>query len=84
MRIKCEQCVNEKNSRCSILKTTVKRTKARKCNFYELDQKKEITRLELKAIALDNQEAAFIAKRKKMEAQTIKVDADRFKSTATV
>jgi len=82
MRVKCGHCSREDEGRCSELKVTVKRTKSRKCDFYEFDEKKELARLELKAIAMDNQDAAFARKRKRLETQALNNNMDRFKSTA--
>ena len=82
MKIKCSQCVNESDSKCLVSKSTIKLNKSRKCNDYVFDQKKELRRLELKAIAMDNQDAAFVKKRMAAESRVVNDNIDKFKSTA--
>jgi len=74
MKIKCNMCVNEVNRKCSVKKTTVKLNKSRKCNEYEFDEQREISRLERKARVMDQQEA-------KTKHPTTG-DLSRFKTTA--
>ena len=84
MRVKCEACVEERKGKCKVLKATVKPNKSRKCDFYKFDQQKELTRLELKAIAMDNQDAAYARKRNLLEPPKVSTeDMEKFKSTAS-
>ncbi len=75
MRIKCNMCANELDRKCVVKKVTVKLNKSRKCNEYEFDERRELSRLERKARTMDQQEA-------KIKHPTTG-DLSRFKTTAT-
>lgn len=76
MKIKCIDCINEANSKCLLKKTTIKRTKNRKCSDYELDTKREIARLENKIRVRDREDAVRTA-------HPVTGDLSRFKTTAS-
>jgi len=86
MKIKCNMCANELGRKCLVTKATVNITKSRKCNDYEFEASREITRLERKARVMDQQDAKAKALHEAMtqtEAHPSTGDLSRFKTTAT-
>lgn len=45
MRIKCKDCMNENNRRCTVKDVTINPGKHRKCERFELDAVRELVRL---------------------------------------
>lgn len=80
MKIKCMDCKNETNNKCLIKKTTIKRTKYRKCSSYEFDSKREIARLEDKIKTRDREDAV---RARNTEAHPLTGDLSRFRTSAS-
>lgn len=95
MRVKCKDCTNELEGKCTITKTTVKLNKSRKCNDYEFEQSRELARLERKARVMDQQDRAYKAKMSELQrlvdeqqgkedkAHPVTGDLSRFSTTAS-
>ena len=79
MRIKCKDCANETNRKCLVKNTTINPGKDRKCELFELDPARELTRLRRAVSISDRYEARQAAYREFLAGQKTKtsVEADK-------
>lgn len=72
MRIKCKDCKNENNRKCSVKGATVNPGKDRKCESFNLDYVRELTRLKRAAAIRDAYDARQKAYRNFLVGQKVK------------
>lgn len=75
MRIKCRDCKNESNRKCSIKNVTINPSKHRKCDSYELDASREVARLQRVVAIRDRYDARQEAYRNFQSGQKIKTES---------